>query len=225
MSLDIQPGERHAIIGPNGAGKTTLFNLLGGQLTPTAGRIHLFGQDVTGLPPDRRTYLGLARTFQISKLFLNLTVMENAVLAVQGTDPSKRSLFRTPLSNPHIAERTHALLKQWGLWQERETQVKHLSYGSQRELELVLALASAPRLLLLDEPTAGLSPAETVEVKAMLGQLSRETTVVLIEHDIDFVFDLADRITVLHLGEMVTSGPTEEVRRDPRVHDIYLGAE
>jgi branched-chain amino acid transport system ATP-binding protein len=225
VSLDVEAGERHAIIGPNGAGKTTLFNLFAGQLRPDAGGIEFMGQDISRRRADERTRLGLARTFQITNLFPSLTVFENVVLAVQGLDRTPVSLVRPPLGQPRVADRARDILQAWELWDRRDEQVRNLSYGDQRQLEVVLALASRPRLLLLDEPTAGLSPAETASMTATLARLQRDITVLLIEHDIDFVFNLAERVTLLHLGEVLASGTADEVRGNPRVHEIYLGEE
>jgi branched-chain amino acid transport system ATP-binding protein len=225
VDLEVEAGERHAIIGPNGAGKTTLFNLFAGQLRPDSGAIEFMGQDVSRRRADERTHMGLARTFQITNLFPSLTVLDNVVLAVQGLDRSRLSLFRPPLAHPRVAERARDILETWDLWDRRQEQVRNLSYGDQRQLEVILALASRPRLLLLDEPTAGLSPAETVSMTATLNRLAREITLLLIEHDIDFVFNLAERVTLLHLGEVLVSGPVDEVRSNPRVHDIYLGVD
>jgi branched-chain amino acid transport system ATP-binding protein len=225
VSLNVESGERHAIIGPNGAGKTTLFNLFAGQLRPDAGAIEFMGQDISRRRADERTRLGLARTFQITNLFPSLTVFENVVLAVQGLDPTPVSLVRPPLGQPRVAHRARDILQAWELWDRRDEQVRNLSYGDQRQLEVVLALASRPRLLLLDEPTAGLSPAETASMTATLARLERDITLLLIEHDIDFVFNLAERVTLLHLGEVLASGTADEVRGNPRVHEIYLGEE
>ena len=225
VSFTMQPGERRALIGPNGAGKTTLFNLVAGQLTPSSGRILLFGNDVTRLPPFRRAALGLARTFQITNLFPNLTVAENLHLAVQALQPKKYAMHRPLTSYADVMRRTEELLKEWNLWDRRDEPTRNLSYGDQRELEILMALASKPRLLLLDEPTAGLSAAETKLVETIVRALPRDITILLIEHDLDIAFDLADRVTVLHFGEILVDGPPAEVRKDPRVGEIYIGSE
>jgi branched-chain amino acid transport system ATP-binding protein len=223
LSLEIQPGERRAIIGPNGAGKTTLFNLIGGQLSPSSGRIFLFGREVTTLPPFRRAALGLARTFQITTLFPNLTVMENMLLAVQALDSMKFILYRPLTSYQHILGRARSLLEEWHLWGRRDALVRQLSYGEQRQLEILLALAGAPKLLLLDEPTAGLSVAETPLVTSLVQHLDPSITVLLIEHDMDVAFEVAQHITVLHQGGLLTDGSPEAIRKDPTVAEIYLG--
>ena len=225
LSLEIQPGERRAIIGPNGAGKTTLFHLIGGQLSPSSGRIFLFGREVTKLPPFRRAALGLGRTFQITTLFLNLTVMENMLLAVQALD-SVRFVFYRPLTGyRNILIQARRLLEQWNLWEKRRALVRQLSYGEQRQLEILLALAPMPKVLLLDEPTAGLSAAETQQVVAMIQHLDPSITVLLIEHDMDVAFQVAQRITVLHHGRLLADGPPEAIRKDSTVAEIYLGVE
>ena len=225
LSLEIQPGERRAIIGPNGAGKTTLFHLIGGQLSPSSGRIFLSGREVTKLPPFRRAALGLARTFQIMTLFLNLTVMENMVLAVQALDSVRFVLYRPLSGYRNILSQARSLLEQWNLWEKRRTLVRHLSYGEQRQLEILLALAQMPRVLLLDEPTAGLSPVETQQVVAMIQHLDPSITVLLIEHDMDVAFQVAQQITVLHNGRLLADGPPEAIRKDSTVAEIYLGVE
>jgi branched-chain amino acid transport system ATP-binding protein len=225
VSFSMQPGERRALIGPNGAGKTTLFNLVAGQLTPSAGRILLFGQDVTRVPPFRRAALGLARTFQITNLFKHLTVAENLNLAVQALQPKRYAMHRPLTSYADVTGRTEHLLKEWRLWDRRDELTRNLSYGDQRELEILMALAGQPRLLLLDEPTAGLSAAETRLVEGIIRALPRDISILLIEHDLDIAFELADRVTVLHFGQILADGSPAEVRRDPRVDEIYIGSE
>ncbi len=225
LSLDIQPGERRAIIGPNGAGKTTLFNLIGGQLSPSSGRIFLFSHEVTKLPPFRRAALGLARTFQITTLFPNLTVLENMLLAVQALDAVKFVLYRRLTTYQHLLSTAQSRLEQWNLWEKRHALVRQLSYGEQRQLEILLAVAHLPRVLLLDEPTAGLSAAETRQVVAMIQHLDPSITVLLIEHDMDVAFQIAQHITVLHQGKLLADGSPEAIRKDPTVAEIYLGVQ
>jgi branched-chain amino acid transport system ATP-binding protein len=180
---------------------------------------------VTHLSTHRRAQLGLARTFQITTLFARLTVEESVLLAVQAFDPARFTLYRPVSHYPHLFERAEALLKEWGLIDRRRALTQHLSYGEQRQLELVLALAGTPKVLLLDEPTAGLSPAETTSVTGMIRRLPREITILLIEHDMDVAFDLAERVTVLFQGRVLAEGTKEEIKRNPEVAEIYLGTD
>jgi branched-chain amino acid transport system ATP-binding protein len=225
VRLAVAPGERRAIIGPNGAGKTTLFNIISGIFRPSTGRIRLFGQDVTRLPTHRRAQLGLARTFQISTLFPRLSVLDSMLLAVQGLDAARFTLHRRRAAYGHLLERAESLLADWGLADRARQVTRQLSYGEQRQVELVLALAGRPKVLLLDEPTAGLSPAETASVAAMIRRFSRDTTILLIEHDMDVALDLVDRVTVLVQGRVLAEGSKDEVRSDPKVAAIYFGSD
>jgi branched-chain amino acid transport system ATP-binding protein len=223
VSLTLGPGERRAVIGPNGAGKTTLFHVISGMIPPTSGRIELFGADVSRLAMHRRIALGLSRTFQITNLFANLSVRDNLVLALQGLSSSKYSMFRRLAGYAPILMHADRLLEEWQLADRRDALAKELSYGEQRTLEILLGVAQNPRLLLLDEPTAGLSPAETAIAVALIDRLPRTMAVLLIEHDMDVALQLCDSLTVLHLGEVLASGSKDEVRHDPRVQKIYLG--
>ncbi len=223
VGLTIEPGERRALIGPNGAGKTTLFNLISGTLAPTSGRMLLFGEDVTQLPPYVRAGRGLARTFQITTLFRNLTVLDNVLLAVQALDPVKRVFYRRRRAYARLLDRAHALLAQWRLATQAAVPVRELSYGEQRQLEIIMAMASEPKLLLLDEPTAGLAPAETTVVTGIIKTLPRDLSMLVIEHDMDVAFELADRITVLYQGRVLTEGDGAAIRKNPQVNEIYLG--
>jgi branched-chain amino acid transport system ATP-binding protein len=225
VSMSVPEGARRAIIGPNGAGKTTLFNIITGELPATAGRLRLFGRDVTGLPAHARAALGLGRTFQITNLFGPLTVEDNVLLAVQGLLPSKYRMLRPLRSDRALVARAQALLEPAGLWAKRDAEVRVLSYGEQRQLEVLLALAGSPRLLLLDEPAAGLSPGERREMARFIKSLDPRLTLLLIEHDMDVAFEIVDTITVLHFGGVVADGPKEAVRANPSVQDIYLGGE
>jgi branched-chain amino acid transport system ATP-binding protein len=224
VSLEVRPGERRAIIGPNGAGKTTLFHLISGELRVSGGRIALFGRDITRLAPHRRAALGLARTYQITNLFPSLTVLDNCVLAVQALSPVKLHLHRAQTRYRALFERARAVLEAVGLAGKEEETVRHLSHGEQRQLEIALALAGVPKVLLLDEPTAGLSPAESHMMTALLKTLDPSITILVIEHDMDVAFELTDRVTVLHFGKVVADGLGDEVRADPLVQEIYLGA-
>ena len=225
VSLQVATGERHVIIGPNGAGKTTLFNLLGGQILPTGGRVSLFGEDITGYAPWRRARLGLSRTFQISRLFRSLTVWENAMLAAGGPHGLAPAAFRGGDADRATVERMGALLEFWGLADARDQLVQNIAHGDQRLLEIALPFATRPRVVLLDEPTAGLSPGDRDTVTRRIANLPRDVTILLVDHDMDVVFSLADRITVLNYGEVIAAGEPEAIRRDPRVHDIYFGEE
>jgi branched-chain amino acid transport system ATP-binding protein len=223
VSLTVAPGERRAIIGPNGAGKTTLFSLISGEARPTGGRITLFGHDVTRAAPHRRAGLGLARTYQITNLFPRLTALENCLLAVQALSPAKFHVHRALSRYPAFYERARRVLDAVGLADKEAEAVRNLSHGEQRQLEIALALAGSPRLLLLDEPTAGLSPAESHAMTALLKNLDAAITVLVIEHDMDVAFALTDRITVLHYGKVVADGLAQEVKANALVQEIYLG--
>ena len=223
VSLSLAAGAREAVIGPNGAGKTTLFNLLSGELRPDAGAIRLAGRDVTRLPPDRRVTAGLARSFQRNNLFLGMTVAESLATAVALRRGESRVFWRPFAGARALHERAARLAESVGLAERLQTDVRHLSYGSQRQLEIALALAAEPRLLLLDEPTAGMSPEETKTMQRLIAGLPRDLTLLLIEHDMDVVFEMAERITVLDYGRVLVQGTPDEIRRSAVVKQIYLG--
>ena len=225
VNLEIKAGERHGIIGPNGAGKTTLFNLICGDLSPTEGRIVHFGQDVTRVRTHKRIALGVARTFQINNLFPKLTVLQNVLLAAQGLQGTKYVMYRPISSYEPLHERARSILEEFHMWDKRDILVENLSYGDQRQIEVCLALIENPRLLLLDEPTAGLSRAETLTFTSILKKLDPDITILLIEHDMDVAFELAENITVLQLGKQVASGDKEEIKANRTVQEIYLGTE
>jgi branched-chain amino acid transport system ATP-binding protein len=224
VTLAVRPGERRALIGPNGAGKTTLFNLIAGALPVSSGTITLFGRDVTGTPAHRRASQGLARTFQITNIFPDLTVLENCLLAVQALTPARFAMLRPVGAFPELHERARTTLEAVGLGALSDAQVRNLSHGEQRQLEVALALAGRPRLLLLDEPTAGLSPAESRLMAAMLRTLDPAITVLMIEHDMDIALELSEMVTVLHYGQIIADGRRDDVKADPQVREIYLGA-
>jgi branched-chain amino acid transport system ATP-binding protein len=224
VELAVRPGERRALIGPNGAGKTTLFNLIAGALPATSGRILLFDHDVTRMAAHRRAALGLARTFQISNLFPTLSVLDNCLLAVQALTPAKLAMHRPVSGYAELRQRAVATLAAVGLADRAGTVVRNLSHGEQRQLEIALALAGRPRLLLLDEPTAGLSPAESTLMAGLLARLDPAITVLIIEHDMDIALQIAQQVTVLHYGRVIADGPRDEVRANPLVQEIYLGA-
>jgi branched-chain amino acid transport system ATP-binding protein len=223
ISLEIEEGERRAIIGPNGAGKTTLFHLISGFLFPSSGHLSLFGREVTNLQAHRRAALGMARTFQVTNLFQKLTLFENILLGVQAIKRARFCFYRRVMSFREIIYETERLLKEWNLWEKKDILLKNLSYGEQRQIEVIMALATKPRLLLLDEPTAGLSPAETVLVTSIIKGLPREITTILIEHDMDVAFEIAEKITVLHFGSILAEGSLEQIKGNPKVTEIYLG--
>jgi branched-chain amino acid transport system ATP-binding protein len=224
VTVTVEPGERRALIGPNGAGKTTLFNVISGELPATGGRITLFGADVTALKPHQRAALGIARTFQITKLFPNLTVMENVLLACTALDSRKFVMTRDTASCGDLMDRADQLVKQFGLEAHRGAWARNLSYGDQRKLEVALSMAGRPKLLLLDEPMAGLSAGESRAMQAILEGLDPAIAVLLIEHDMDIAFAFAERVTVLHQGRVLVEGPKDEVGANPSVQQIYLGA-
>ena len=223
VTLKIMPGERQAIIGPNGAGKTTLFNLITGIFPATSGQVVLFGQDVTKWPSHRRTALGMARTFQITSLFPKLTVLDNVLLAIQGLRRSKFVMWRFLSSYRDIYDKAYGLLERARFLDRKDTEVRYLSHGEQRQLEIILGLASDPKILLLDEPAAGLSSGESSEMIQFLAHLDRNLAILLIEHDMDVVFDVAEHISVLHFGEVLETGAAEQIRRSEKVQKIYLG--
>ncbi len=221
--LTIQPGERRAIIGPNGAGKTTLFNLITGELRPTTGRIRFLGQDVTKLPTHQRIRLGLGRTYQTPLVFPRLTVADNLYLAVRGVRPWRLSLRRPRPGDWELAA-VEQLAERVGLRDVLHALAGALSHGQQRQLELGMALASRPKLLLLDEPAAGLSPGEREVLTALLAGLEREVTLLLIEHDMDVAFRIAQHVTVLHEGRVIAEGTPDEIEANATVQAVYLGA-
>jgi branched-chain amino acid transport system ATP-binding protein len=223
VNIRILPGDRKAIIGPNGAGKTTLFNLVTGVLPATSGEVLLFGRDVGKWPTHRRTALGMARTFQITSLFPKLTVLDNVLLAIKGLRRSKYVMWRPLSSYRDVQEKARQLLENAGYWDRRDVEVRNLSHGEQRQVEIVLGLASDPKVLLLDEPAAGLSSGESQEMAAFLKRLDPGLAILLIEHDMDVVFDFADHISVLHFGEVVEEGATARIRASEKVREIYLG--
>lgn len=223
VSLNVQPGERRALIGPNGAGKTTLFNLIGGMLAPSSGEIEMLGENVTSLPVHARIKLGLARTFQITNLLRQLTVEENILLALLGLRSAKLSMLRPLSSYRELRSTARLVMEEWDFLDKCAVPVDELSYGEQRALEIILAVAQEPRLLLLDEPTAGLSPAETAAAATVVKSLPQDMAIVLIEHDLDVAFDLCDSMTVLHHGEILVTGEPAAVRANSDVQEIYFG--
>lgn len=225
ISFGVEIGERLVIIGPNGAGKTTLFNLINGQLPATSGRIYFLGKDITAMPTHSRAHLGQARAFQIISLFLNLSVLDNALLALHGTKPYRFKLFRPINHYKLISDKVQETLEALDLWDNKDELVKNLSYGEQRRMEIGLSLALQPKLLLLDEPSAGLTMEECSGIIDMIKNLGLDITVIIVDHDMDLVFGVAERIIVLHYGQIIADGAPEQIQADPRVKEIYLGIE
>jgi len=223
LTLEVARGELHAVIGPNGAGKTTLITQISGELTPDAGRIRFAGTDITVLPTYQRSALGLARSFQITSLFLDLSVLDNVALAVQAHTGHSFKFWRNARAEKELREPGRALLARVGLSDRADKPASVLSHGEHRLLELAMALAGSPRLLLLDEPMAGLGPEESTRMVGMLRALKQELTILLVEHDMEAVFALADRITVLVYGRVIASGRPAEIRSSKDVRDAYLG--
>jgi branched-chain amino acid transport system ATP-binding protein len=223
LSLDVARGELHAIIGPNGAGKTTLISQLTGQLAPNSGSIHFGGRDVTRLPAYKRSHLGLARSFQITSLLRDFTAADNVALAAQAHDGHSFYFWGNARKEKHLRDTARAALARVGLEARADVTVANLSHGEQRELELAVALATKPQLLLLDEPMAGLGVSESARMVELLKALRREVTIVLVEHDMEAVFALADRITVLVYGRVIASGLPADIRSNDEVKRAYLG--
>jgi branched-chain amino acid transport system ATP-binding protein len=223
IMLNVAAGELHAIIGPNGAGKTTLIAQLGGQLTPDSGRIRFDRHDITALPMYRRSRLGLARSFQITSLFLDLSVLDNVALAVQAHAGHSFRFWRDARQEAELREPARAALERVGLNDRADLPASALSHGEHRQIELAMALVGSPRMLLLDEPMAGLGPEESARMVEMLRALKKELTILLVEHDMEAVFALADRITVLVYGRVIASGAPAEIRANAAVREAYLG--
>ena len=223
VSISLRQGELHAVIGPNGAGKTTLVNMLSGEIRPTAGRIELMGREVAGEPAWRMTGLGVGRSFQRTNIFASLTVLENVRLAVQALGTSARRLLRDASRATELTERAERALQRVGLAEVAARIAGALSHGEQRQLEIAMALASEPKVLLLDEPLAGMGPEESQRMTALLKDLAREHAILLIEHDMDFVFAVADWMTVMAEGTVLAQGRPEAIRANTAVQDAYLG--
>jgi branched-chain amino acid transport system ATP-binding protein len=223
VDLEVPEGSLTAIIGPNGAGKTTLFNLITGLLETDGGRILLDGKEITGLRPFERVKLGMSRAFQVVNVFRELSVFENMAIAVQATTPHGQELFTDIRSLTDVNKRSEEILERMGLIRKKESLAGHLSHGEMKILDISLALASSPKLILLDEPTSGLSPAESQEMTKLIQELASSLTVILIEHDMDIVLNIAQSITVLQQGAVIAKGTPEEIRRNERVQQAYLG--
>ena len=224
VSLSIRPGERRLIIGPNGAGKTTLFNQISGDMRPSSGQIRLFGTEVTALAPYRRAHLGLSRTYQIITLFAGDTLEHNVTLGLLGLRPSRWQMWRPLAAYGDLATEARRILDAVGLLHLAAHPVSDIAYGEKRRVELAMALAQKPRILLLDEPLAGLSNSERSTVKSLIAAIPRETTVIMIEHDMDTALDLAETVTLLNYGRVIVDGERDAVIADQRTREVYLGA-
>ena len=224
VSLAIEAGTLHSIIGPNGAGKTTLFNLLTGTFPPTSGRILFDRRDITGTPAERVAHLGLARSYQRTTVFPAFSLLDNVWVAAFATGKSWRGLlWRKAARYPEVIERARQALADVGLLAKAEVPAREISHGEQRQLELAIALAAAPRVLLLDEPAAGLSPDETRKMVSLVRTLKGRYTIVLIEHKIDIIMSVSDRISVMHFGSLIAEGTPQEIQKNPEVRRAYLG--
>jgi branched-chain amino acid transport system ATP-binding protein len=223
VDLNVEPGERRLIIGPNGAGKTTLFNLITGELTPDSGAIELFGQDITHVPSRRRAHLGMARTYQIITLFARDTIIHNVTLALLGLSPSRWNPVIDLRRQGHFVEDAQKALERVGLGHIANRPLAQTSYGERRRVEIAMALTQNPKVLLLDEPFAGLSIDERRDVHQLLLAIPRDVTIVIIEHNMDVALEFAEHITLLHFGEVIVEGNRAEVVADPRTREVYLG--
>ena len=223
VNLNVEPGERRLIIGPNGAGKTTLFNLITGELTPDSGTIQLFSQDITKVPSRRRAHLGMARTYQIITLFARDTIIHNVTLALLGLSPARWNPLIDLKRQSHFVEHAQAALERVGLGHIANRPLAQTSYGERRRVEIAMALTQNPKVLLLDEPFAGLSIDERRDVKQLLLAIPRDVTIVMIEHNMDVALEFAERITLLHFGAVIVEGNRAEVVADPRTREVYLG--
>ena len=223
VTLRVEVGERRLILGPNGAGKTTLFNQITGDIAPTSGSIRLFGLEITGLPPSRRAHLGIARTYQVITLFQKDTLEHNVMLALLGLSRRRYDMVRPLASMPQMRERAQRALARVALDHVAQRKVSDLSYGEKRRLEIALALAQEPKLLLLDEPMAGLSTEERTTIRNLIAAIPRTTTLVMIEHDMDSALSLVDKVTLLHYGQVLVDGDRETVVANPQTREVYLG--
>ena len=225
LSLEVHAGEIHALIGPNGAGKTTLLNQIAGDLPPDSGQIFLAGQEITHLPLYRRAPLGLARSYQITSVFANLSVEENMLLAIQAHHGHSFRFWGRGLKDPQLLAELAPALETVGLSERAEAIAGNLSHGEKKQLEVGMALSCKPQLLLLDEPMAGMGPGGSIELSKLIHKLKKEMTILLVEHDMEAIFSLADRITVLVYGKVVATGSVEEIRSNLAVRQAYLGEE
>jgi len=223
VNLDVRKGERHAVIGPNGAGKTTLFHIITGSLKPSSGKIYYQNKDITHLAIHKRNQIGISRSFQVTNIFLNLNVFDNVLSGVRSRHGLRYNLVKNPKNIDELYEKTCSILEKIGLIHAKDRLARELAYGEQRALEIGITLSSEPDLILLDEPTAGMTREDTKSFIEMIDEVTRDITLVIIEHDMDVVFSLASRLSVLHYGTILVSGEPDQVRRDQRVKDAYLG--
>jgi branched-chain amino acid transport system ATP-binding protein len=223
LSLRVEKGEHVAVIGPNGAGKTTLLNVISGELPADAGQVHVFGQDITFMPIHRRVHMGLARSFQLTRVFGSLSLLQNTLLAIQGMKPSRFQMVRSAFAYEECIAKAEGLLNFLGLWAKKDELARTISYGERRKMEIALSLALEPKVLLLDEPSAGLDLGEIHDFIDFIKDIAREMTLVFAAHDMDVVFGLADRVVVLYYGQFIADGTSEEIKANPKVKEIYLG--
>jgi branched-chain amino acid transport system ATP-binding protein len=223
VDFDVREGETHAVIGPNGAGKTTFIKQISGELRPDAGEVRFSGEDITALPAPRRSRKGLARSFQITSIYREFSALDNVALAVQAQEPHSFRFWRPARDDPALTGPANRILEEIGLDKRKNVLAANLSHGEQRQLEIAMALATRPRLLLLDEPMAGMGTDESQRMIALLASLKGQKTIVLVEHDMDAVFSLADRISVLVYGRIIATGAPQEIRANPEVRAAYLG--
>ena len=223
ISFKVARGERLAIIGPNGAGKTTLLKMLSGEYNVSDGGIFLFEKDITKSPVFKRVHNGIALSFQITSLFNDLTVLENLLLAIQSKESLRNNVFKPITSYEGLYERAGRLLESMDLLEKKDESISSISHGEQRKLEIALSLASEPELLMLDEPNCGLTSTESKDISRLINRLGRDVTILLVAHDMDLVFDVADRIICLHYGQVIAEGSGKEIRNNPKVKEIYIG--
>ena len=225
VSFDVQGGEKLALIGPNGAGKSTLFNVICGQTPATGGSVCFNGRHITGLAPNKRLHLGLGRSYQQNNLFWHLSILDNILLSLYGAEKSHFHLIKVLDKRADLLEKAQELLETVGMWELRHEAPTGLSYGEQRLLELLLAFTSDPKMVLLDEPSAGLPTVEAAAFASTVRRLAKDTTLLFCAHDMDLVFNLADNIMVLYYGEIIAKGPPQRIKADPKVQEIYLGVD
>lgn len=223
VDLPVMEGTRHAVIGPNGAGKTTLFHIVTGNIEPSRGTIYYQGSDITRLPIHRRSRLGISRSFQVTNIFSDLTVFDNVLSGVRSREGNRYSLIKNPHRIRKLREKSDEIIEKIGLMPVKDKVARELAYGEQRALEIGITLSTSPKLILLDEPTAGMTREDTQAFIKMIDKVTRDLTLVIIEHDMDVVFSLATTLSVLHYGKILISGKPDDVRKDQRVKDAYLG--